>query len=769
MPSDADLQRLSREAIDHLASFDRPSASDGERRAADWIADRLQARGRARRAGRGGARARDVLVAAGPARARAADSRRSAGAAGCAWSAGAVAAAGIADDVSGGRLWFRRAVLPRHPTWNVVAEAGDADAERTVVVVAHHDAAHWSLLFAPQVPGSFARRFPGLIERVRHDAAGDVPGGRRAAAGGPRAGCWARAGCGGSAALLALGTAATMVEIGSRSIVPGANDNLTGVATVLGLARTLAEQPRRGRARPARLDRLGGVVHGGHAGLRAPATSRRCRVDRTHVICVDTVGSPKLMQLEGEGMLVIRDYPADFKDLVDGRRGRRGRRADPRPPLPQRHGRADRDEGGLPDGHARLGERVQGARRTTTGRRTRPTTSFTRRSSTASASCDAAIRRLARLGPGVAQRAGAGPRRPPPRAWRPRPRTAASSIAASSSPELAGPARSRARRQARRRARAAPAVRRVPRERVVQHRRATSRCRAIASSALRPRVASRSAMPTAASRRPRPGRRRRGSGTPAGGSAAARGRGSRAAGGAGRARRRVPAAARWRAAGRGSRARHRGALAVVIAESRSRPSPMSVRVTGLAMSCSSAPQRSAPPRVSSSASGSASRPRRRVRARRADDRGRLALQRDRRREHLERVPVHVEVVVDGSARRRAAPRAPAARRRSRRGRRAARARPARRRRATTRRSSSKTRSPATSAEPRACARGGRRRVRPRRSKPSSTAQRATRSTRSGSSSKAVGATMRRRRAARSSRPPRGVDRRRPRRAARPSR
>ena len=39
-------------------------------------------------------------------------------------------------------------------------------------------------------------------------------------------------------------------------------------------------------------------------------------VERTHVICVDTVGSPTLMQLEGEGMLVIRDYPAAFKDLV---------------------------------------------------------------------------------------------------------------------------------------------------------------------------------------------------------------------------------------------------------------------------------------------------------------------------------------------------------------------------------------------------------------------------------------------------------------------
>jgi putative aminopeptidase FrvX len=36
----------------------------------------------------------------------------------------------------------------------------------------------------------------------------------------------------------------------------------------------------------------------------------------THVITVDTVGSPQLVQLEGEGMIRMRDYPAAFKDLV---------------------------------------------------------------------------------------------------------------------------------------------------------------------------------------------------------------------------------------------------------------------------------------------------------------------------------------------------------------------------------------------------------------------------------------------------------------------
>lgn len=38
--------------------------------------------------------------------------------------------------------------------------------------------------------------------------------------------------------------------------------------------------------------------------------------DRTHVVCVDTVGSPELTLIEGEGMLRMREYPAAFKTLV---------------------------------------------------------------------------------------------------------------------------------------------------------------------------------------------------------------------------------------------------------------------------------------------------------------------------------------------------------------------------------------------------------------------------------------------------------------------
>jgi Zn-dependent M28 family amino/carboxypeptidase len=118
-----------------------------------------------------------------------------------------------------------------------------------------------------------------------------------------------------SGAVLALGSAATFAEIGSRSAVPGANDNLTGVATLLGIAAELAERPVEGL-------RVLLVSTGSEEslmeGMQAFARRHFPRLDpaRTHVVCVDTVGSPHLALIEGEGMLWMRDYPDDFKDRV---------------------------------------------------------------------------------------------------------------------------------------------------------------------------------------------------------------------------------------------------------------------------------------------------------------------------------------------------------------------------------------------------------------------------------------------------------------------
>jgi len=308
-----------RQAIAHLAAIDRPSASPGEHAAAEWIAAQLAEFGCGVRVeeerAHGGywfplgvpnalAGAAGLLARRGGRRGRL-----------LAAAAGAFAAAAIWDDVGGGRLWFRRRFLPSRPTWNVVAETGDRQAQRTLVFVAHHDAAHSGLLFHPGVLPLVDRLFPGLLQRTNTSpplmapviagplliALGALSGRRRPLTAGT---------------VLALGSAATFAEIGARDAVPGANDNLTGVATLIGVATELAERPLEGlRVLLVSTGSEEGFMEGMQAFARRHFPS--LPPERTHVVCVDTVGSPHLALIEGEGMLRMRDYPDDFKDLVE--------------------------------------------------------------------------------------------------------------------------------------------------------------------------------------------------------------------------------------------------------------------------------------------------------------------------------------------------------------------------------------------------------------------------------------------------------------------
>ncbi|MGB2710276.1 MAG: M28 family peptidase [Conexibacter sp.] len=311
-------RRHLRDAIAHLAAIDRPSASAGEHEAAQWIAAQLEEFGCSVRVEQERAHGGywfplgvpNALAGLAGLLARRGGRRNRTFAA----LAGTFAAAAIWDDVGGGSLWFRRRFLPSRPTWNVVAETGDTSAERTVVFVAHHDAAHSGLLFHPGVLPLVDRVAPKLLERTDTSpplmapviagpllvALGALTRRRRALSAGT---------------VLALGSAATFAEIGARDVVPGANDNLTGVATLLGLATELAEQPVEGlRVLLVSTGSEEGFMEGMQAFARRHF--RDLPPERTHVVCVDTVGSPQLTLIEGEGMLQMRDYPEDFKDLV---------------------------------------------------------------------------------------------------------------------------------------------------------------------------------------------------------------------------------------------------------------------------------------------------------------------------------------------------------------------------------------------------------------------------------------------------------------------
>jgi hypothetical protein len=309
----ADALRAELEGVvRHLASFERPSASDGERRAAEWIAQRLSEHGCEARVEQERAHGTywwPMGLLCGLAGAAALTGRRIP-----ALAAGAFATAAIADDITGGRQWFRRHLLPSRPTWNVVAEGGDRDADRTVVVVAHHDAAHTSLFFSPAPSAFVGKHLPGLIERTdtTPPLMWPVIGGPLLVAAGALLRARAVRIAGG---ILALASVASFAEIGARGVVPGANDNLTGVATLAGLARRLADEPVAGvRVLLVSTGSEESFMEGMQAFARRHFAT--LPTDRTHVICVDTVGSPELVLLEGEGMLRMHDYPAAFRELV---------------------------------------------------------------------------------------------------------------------------------------------------------------------------------------------------------------------------------------------------------------------------------------------------------------------------------------------------------------------------------------------------------------------------------------------------------------------
>jgi acetylornithine deacetylase/succinyl-diaminopimelate desuccinylase-like protein len=305
------LEQELRVVVNELASFTRPSASAGERRAAEWIAQRMRAHGHAvsvevERAHGGYWWPLGLLNAGAALAATAARRSRSRSARALAAGVGAGAAAAIWDEVGGGRLWFRRAALPHRDTFNVIAEAGDQQGAETIVVVAHHDAAHSGLVFHPALPRLFAERFPDQHERSQQSlpimyatwlgpvlvALGAILRHR----GLLRAG-----------SLLAGGAAAAMADIGRSQVVPGANDNLSAVAVLVALARGLAERPAPG-VRVLLLST--GSEESFMEGMQGFMRRHRAALDpaRTTVLCLECVGSPTLTLVEAEGMLRMRYY-----------------------------------------------------------------------------------------------------------------------------------------------------------------------------------------------------------------------------------------------------------------------------------------------------------------------------------------------------------------------------------------------------------------------------------------------------------------------------
>jgi peptidase M28-like protein len=293
-----------RERLEELERFERPSASGGERRAAEWLVGQFaelgaEARIEAERAhgtywwplGLGAALG--VVGAALALR-----GRRFLGGL-----LAALGAAGIADDFPPHQRRLRR-TLPRRATYNVHCQLGDPDAEKTIVFIAHHDAPHSGIVFHPG-PAKVAGRL-GLIEKTDTSPPlmWPVVGGPLLGALGALTGSRLGAKLG---LLFSAGSVAAMTNIGASETVPGANDNGSSVVTLLALARRLATKPPQ-NVRVILLST--GSEESFSEGIKAWGERHFAELprDSTLFLCLESLGSPHLLVLRGEGFLKMYEY-----------------------------------------------------------------------------------------------------------------------------------------------------------------------------------------------------------------------------------------------------------------------------------------------------------------------------------------------------------------------------------------------------------------------------------------------------------------------------
>jgi Peptidase family M28 len=213
----------------------------------------------------------------------------------------ALAAATLASielDVSGRSRWTSR-FLPAGEGANVIARVPAAGpAERTIVFVAHHDAARTGLMWRlPRPSGPMGLGAELVIALV---ALGCLAGSRILRAGG-------------AAVLTALSLLG--LDVARSRLVPGANDNATGVGALLALTAAFARDP---------LERTDVVAlfsdceEVGLGGVAAWLDANGESLDRagTLVVSLDTLGSGEPAVVSRDGAL-LATYAREDHDWAD--------------------------------------------------------------------------------------------------------------------------------------------------------------------------------------------------------------------------------------------------------------------------------------------------------------------------------------------------------------------------------------------------------------------------------------------------------------------
>jgi hypothetical protein len=211
------------------------------------------------------------------------------------------------------RLFFRRA------SQNIVSAGQRPAAPARVILCAHYDAARTGAVFAPAVAAPSARLaarlpFPFGPFRLLFWALVlllPILGARMAGLDSALISALQVP----STIVLLLGAFA-LVEIELSRVVPGANDNASGVATVLSLAEELDADP------PPHLDvwvLLAGAEECLQEGMRAFVLSHRGELapDTTHFVCIDTIGHGRPRFEATAGWVVSYSLDARLNELCE--------------------------------------------------------------------------------------------------------------------------------------------------------------------------------------------------------------------------------------------------------------------------------------------------------------------------------------------------------------------------------------------------------------------------------------------------------------------
>jgi hypothetical protein len=303
-----------------LCAIHRPSASAGEREAADWVASRLREMGFE-------AAIEEFcfcpaywtawgihVSAAALAGIGSLLSRRLAGPAAVISSLLAISFWG---DLSTGFHWLR-GLLRAQPGYNVLARLPNPGAKRVLVVSAHHDAPHSGAVFHPGIArllrsrSGEARAQPAVLQ-LPFAAILTVAAASLLRAGNLSPLLWRNPLR--LAVLLNGVTAALLADIGRSPVSPGANDNASGVAAVLALAEEFKRRP------PPNLEVwflsagceeaiMGGMLAFGRRHF--PELAAR----RPFFLNFEVLGSGRVSYMEGEGFLKPYPYHREAMELA---------------------------------------------------------------------------------------------------------------------------------------------------------------------------------------------------------------------------------------------------------------------------------------------------------------------------------------------------------------------------------------------------------------------------------------------------------------------